>query len=259
LSTAFLSIRKPPMGYMYRISWHVPEGALTPKKPDLDGQRRLATFAANLLEMRDYMLSPPETSSAEFRRLTELQPVQEAVNKALAIFVESVVSRIKEAEKLQVPIKLDQTKLDINLIVYDDTGGDDAQKKESPVLRIVAGNFGTNLDPLNFSLEVGDGNAGRAYKKGIVRSYDKDKAAKDPKHQTFVTRPNSRPHQILYSIPMLDSRSPTLIFGILNFGTFSKVDADFLRTLDNQESLQWMSNQAQSYVLTKVLEALRIN
>jgi predicted MPP superfamily phosphohydrolase len=256
LNTAFLSIRKPPTGYLYRISWHVPGGKRADSKEDLAGQHRLKAVVTNLLEMRMLMVSPPAAGSPESLRLSSLQPLQDALNTALAVFVESALDRVKKAEGLenvQPPVILKPDKLDINLMVYDDT-----DENVSPMLRIVAGSCMGKPDDLSFSLEVGDGNAGRAYKKGIVRSFDQNKAAEDPKNQMDIHRPNTPPHQMLYSIPLLDPRSPTLIFGVLNFGTFCEDDAKLLRTLDNQESLEWMSNQAQSYVLTKLLDALSI-
>src|SRR5207245_1873851 len=175
--------------------------------------------------------------------------IQDAVNRALAIFVNSAAARIQKA----VGLELDADKVDITLMVYDDT-----DKKESPKLRIVAGSCKGDRNHLSFSVDVGDGNAGRAYKKGIVRSFDREKAAKDPKNQTYVPIPNMPPHQMLYSIPLLDPRSPSLIFGVLNFGTFSEDDAKLLRTLDNRESLEWLSNQAQSYVLARMQGVLII-
>jgi len=248
LNTAFLSVRKPPVGYIYRISWHVPKGKPVEGKPDFDGQRRLKAFKNRLLEMRTLMLSPPEPGSKQSERLNELRPTQEEVNKVLAVFADSVFRRIQEKEKIQ-KLEVDPDKLDITLMVYDDS-----EQGESPILRTAAG--GSTLDDLKFSLEVGDGSAGRAYKTRTFVSYDSSKD--DPSYQAYVRRPKMPQHQLLCSIPLLDPRSPTLIFGILNFGTFSEDDAKLLRTLDAQDYLEWISNQAQSYVLTRLFQALSI-
>ncbi len=258
LNTAFLSIHKPPTSYRYRISWRVPTGKPAGGAADLPGQFRVQRFAASLLRIREFIVSAPKPDSPEAAEwVSTLKPLQDTVNTTLATFVASVATWIEKTQGLENilgPEKLDADELDITLMVYDDS-----EKDQSPKLRIVAGDCRRNPDYWNFCLEVGDGNAGRAYKKKIILPFDKEKAEEDLANQTYVPIPGIPPHEVLYSIPLVDPRSPGLIFAVLNFGTFSQHDAKLLRTLDNRASLELMSNQAQSYVLTKLLEALRMN
>src|SRR5262249_43557635 len=103
------------------------------------------------------------------------------------------------------------------------------------------------------------GIAGRAYKKRILLPFDREKEEADRASQTYVQIPGRPCHEVFYSIPLIDPRSPDLVFGVLNFGTFSQPDSRLLRTLDTPTSLEWMGNQSQSYVLKKLLEVLRID
>jgi predicted MPP superfamily phosphohydrolase len=236
LHTAFLRVRRPPTGYRFRIYWHIPPGAATlaptPAKEILLARQ----FARTLL-----ILSRSARTSAC------LPPKYAEVINVLKAFGHLVAQRIEQEVGKSGLVKIDE--LDISLMVYDD-----AEKSESPRLRIVALIGSPTPAFWDFSLEVGDGNAGRSYRKNIVRVFDVEK--KDPKHNTYVQIPGVDQHRVLYSIPLRSPSSQELIYGILNLGSLFDLQSSLLRLLDTQKGVLWLLEQVQGYLLPRLQELL---
>ena len=77
---------------------------------------------------------------------------------------------------------------------------------------------------------VGDGNAGRCVKRRAIRFFDREKATEKPFDNIYVPSPGGRAHQWLMSIPLFSSQS--LVYGVVNVGTFQKKGARALRHLE---------------------------
>ena len=158
-----------------------------------------------------------------------------------------LVRHIKEKLKDTV----DTGQLDVSFMVYDE-----GTEEEPAKLRVVAcaGKYSENF--WSFSLEVGDGNAGRAFKNGVVRWYDKTK--EDFKDQAYVGIEGQAPHEFLCSIPFKVDVPTSLNFGVLNLGTFSRVTAGQLRSLKEDTEMRWLMEQAYEKVLDKLLKMCNI-
>jgi hypothetical protein len=144
------------------------------------------------------------------------------------------------------------SEIDISLMVYDR-----GTAETCPLLRVV-GCAGKVSDSFwEFSLEVGDGNAGRAYKNRVVRCFDK--SFSDPKRQTYVFIPKEPSHEFLSSFPLVNPDSPDLIFGIVNVGTFSPQQAILLRDLNNDVDIKWLLVKGHNEVLQELREIVKIN
>jgi hypothetical protein len=228
------------MNYRYRISWHIPDDPASTRLTNPGHQVRVNQFEREMLALRnDY--SPGR----------DLSPRMAQVRAVIRTFAHLVTERIEE--KIRVHGVLWADDLDVSLAVYDDR-----VSGEPPRLRVVAGTYMSVPEYWNLSLEVGDGNAGRAYKKNICRSFDAERARQDPRNQTYVTIPGGRAHQFLYSMPLRHPLNEDLIFGILNVGGFSPNAGNLLRVLSDDEGTKWLLDQSQEYVLTRLLEALNI-
>jgi hypothetical protein len=110
----------------------------------------------------------------------------------------------------------------------------------------------------NIALFVGDGNAGRAWKRRMARVFDRAKAEEDLRFSAYVDIPGVPMHEVLFSIPLIDPDQPSLLYGILNIGTFKKQQADDLRVLDTPENIERLTNMAQAYVLKRLREIVKI-
>jgi hypothetical protein len=128
--------------------------------------------------------------------------------------------------------------------------------KKLPVLRIVAGTLLEFPEYRSLAIFVGDGNAGRAWKRRIARVYDQNET--DPKRHVYVPVAPPRAHRFLISIPLIDPYSDALVYGILNFGTFTEDQAEVLRKMGSAQEVQNMTSYAQSYVLKRLKELLTI-
>lgn len=238
LRTATLSLHKPPGDFLYRIYWYPAEAAANaPIMPELK------------LQVQD--LVHGLLAFAGQRKHSEPLPEQlVAINRALGTIAQLVVERIEAVSKTTGKVLVED--MDVSLMVYDDT-----QSLVCPVLRIAAliGNNSEKL--LDFSLEEGDGNAGRAYKKRVFRCYDSK--IPDPKRHTYVLLKNYPKHEVLYSIPLVHPEDNNLIFGILNIGSFDRFQADWLRQLETEEGTSWLLHIAHSYLLPKLLETFNIS
>ncbi len=240
LGLCFVRIVRPPTKLRYKISWELPEETGL-SATDNPGHRAIGERCArDLLQARRRVLAgEPDAKIGE-------------ITDVLRAFRELVARRIDEITATNGVLKRDD--LEVSLMVYDDenTG-------VVPELRVVAATEGDIQRSLQFSLEIGDGNAGRAYKTNTVRSFDASNAEREPKHHTYVRRNKLGPtHRFLYSMPLRHPDSQHLIFGVLNVGSFTKDGGNFLRVLDNEDGYEWLLDVAQNYVLIRVLETLSI-
>ena len=234
LHTAFLSIHKPPVNYRYRIYWYIPPGASAAAVPNLQHKCIVEQFGTTLLALHREVLCGRDLP----RQLEE-------VIRVLETFGHLVARRIEERTP---PHLVEVGALEVSLMTYDDS-----QSEDPPKLRVVA-YTGSHKEYWDFALEVGDGNAGRAYKKNFIRSFDATVPLQDPKMQCYVVRPGYPSHLMLYSMPLRHPQSQELIFAILNVGSASRQEAGLLRSLANEEGMRWLQEQAQCYVLTRLLE-----
>ena len=165
------------------------------------------------------------------------------INRSLNTLGQFVANLIKGISEAAGSVSVEQ--LDVSLMVSDE--GDPL-----PTLRVVAA-IGLQGDSFwDFPLKEGDGNAGRAYKKHVFRCYDSD--IPDPKRQTYVRVPGYPQHQLLYSIPLYHPQDNSLIYGVLNIGTFDPHQADLLRQLNTDEGNLWLIGMAQKYFLPRLLD-----
>jgi hypothetical protein len=246
LRQAVLWVSRPPAPFSYRVSWLIGESWVSVTSALVPRQRqKQRNFSQKLLRMRKALNSAQGD-------MMEAQRLENVVNSTLATVAEYVQKKLGEADPL------DPATLELSLMVLDEdnlelpvTGS-----RKLPVLRIVAG---TRLeDPLYryLALFVGDGNAGRAWKRRMARVFDDTE--RDPKRHIYVPIPKVPRHRFLVSVPLIDRDSAALVYGILNVGTFSDRQAEVLRLLGTAEQVEGIAGYAQSYVLTRLLEELKI-
>jgi hypothetical protein len=243
---AVLFVQHPPAPFGYRISWTLGESHASMASGLIPLQRqRQRVFAQKLLLMRRTL----EGNSVD--RLDEAKQLEEGVNSVLASVAERVQNMLGGAE-------LDPAKLEISLMVLDEDHPENppGDNRKFPVLRIVAGTLLRYSGYRALALFVGDGNAGRAWKRRMARVFDLNE--KDPKRHVYVHIPGSPSHRFLVSIPLIDPDSETLVYGILNFGTFTDDQAELLRKIGAAQEVQSMTGYAQSYVLKRLMELLKI-
>ena len=234
LHTAVLSIHKPPAEFLYRIYWYPREASVDsiPQRPELRVQ--VDMFVRDALGL------------ARSRQSDRPAPVHkvEDLNGVLSAFALMVVNKVEEVSQTKGRIKLG--KIEVSLMV------DDVLSPGTPMLRVVAA-VGPEVENIwDFTLEEGDGNAGRAYKKNVLRCYDCK--IPDPKQHTYVSRPGQAQHKILYSMPLRHPEDNRLIYGVLSVGCFDDFRSGFLRQLNNREGHLWLLETAQKYVLPRVRE-----
>jgi hypothetical protein len=246
LNQALLSIQKPPTPFSYRISWLLGESRLSVTSALIPAQRqRQRIFAQKMLQMRRTV------DGKDTNDLDEAKRLEEGINSVIASVAEHVQQILGDAE-------LDPASLEISLMILDEDRPElpSMGTKKLPVLRTVVG---TLLDEPGFRslfIFVGDGNAGRAWKRRMVRVFDLKE--RDPKRHVYVPIPPSRPHRFLVSIPLIDPDSDALIYGILNIGTLDDEQAELLRKIGASEEVQSITGYAQSYVLKRLMELLKL-
>jgi len=242
---ALLVIERPAAPHHYRISWLLGESgvrlaaALTPLQ-----RQRQRTFARGLLSMRQSL------ESGDPAKVTAVKPLAEGVYAVLASVAEQV-------QKLLGTL-LDSANLEISVMVLDEeqlkmpaTG-----KKGYPCLRIAAGTHFSDPDYRDLSLFVGDGAAGRAWKRCVAIVFDSDD--KNPNNRIYVPVSKTLRHRFLISVPLVGRESDFLAFGILNIGTFDDRQAQILRPLAGDAEMEKIGNYAQSYVLQRLMELLKL-
>lgn len=236
LQTAILFIRKPPAPFYYRISWVLAESTLpaTTSLTPLE-RKRQRDFSQSLLALKGVALAERDLAKRQ---------LAEKVFGVLAAFAQFIKGLVDE--ELKADSGLDPGALELSLMVVDDSG-------KRPLLKIAVG-----TDPRYQSLElsVGDGNAGRAWKRKIVRVFDAHST--DLENLTYMEVPGIPRHAILFSIPLIGTPSPALVYGILNLGTFSDDQAEVLRVLARQDLIRQIVEVANTYVLTRLLELFKM-
>ena len=247
--TALLSIRRPPAPYFYRVAWLVGESRAAVTSPLVPKQRyRQQQFAKSLLSMREILFDKPaaggsgNSAAAITRRDIAARQLYDTVNSVLA----SVAQYLEE--ELQVR-PLDAEELDLSLMVLDEQ-----PSRKHPVLRVVAGTHLAISPFRKLELAVGDGNAGRAWKRRMARVFDCND--KDAKRHIYISLEDTPPHQFLVSVPLIDPDSAALVYGILNIGTFSSAEAQVLRMLGGADQIQKLTGYAQAFVLKRLLESM---
>jgi hypothetical protein len=184
--------------------------------------------------------------------VTLAQALITGVNSVLASIAEYVQRTLGEQEPL------DAGALELSLMVLDDERPEEPTQdaRRPPVLRIVAG---THLQGPSYrgpTLFVGDGNAGRAWKRRMARVFDRTE--KDPKRHIYIPVSESLRHRFLISLPLIDPGSAALLYGILNIGTFSAAQADMLRPSGSKGEIEGLTVYAQAFVLKRLLECLKM-
>jgi hypothetical protein len=144
--------------------------------------------------------------------------------------------------------KIEQV-FDVSLMALDDGG-----PAQPPSLKLVAGLpcFMESAEFRNLSLEIGDGNAGRAYRRNIVRYYDRSEAKDNPKNHTYVEISDSYRHRLLFSVPLRHPGNPSLICCILNVGAFGEAEASALSVLKQNADNAWLIAAGHEFILTKL-------
>lgn len=246
LNLATLSVEQPPAPFCYRISWQLGQSRAAVASPLTPQQRaKQQTFASRLLRMRRTL----ETNGVEKADAAKLK---ESVDAVLASVAEHVYKTLGGAE-------LDPQTLEISLMVLDEEHKEKAPPNDSeyPVLRIVAGTLLEEPAYRKLFFFVGDGNAGRAWKHRMARVYDLNET--DPKRHIYVPIPGAFRHCFLVSVPLIDPSSNALIYGILNLGTSSKEQAELLRQFGTAPGIEDLTSHAQSYVLHRLKELIRLS
>lgn len=246
LNQAVLYVTRPQSRFSYRVSWLLGEGPPEENTSALLPRQRVMqrAFAKRMLELRRSFDAP--TQSPEMKQLSA------AVNTALA----SLPEYIHQEMNLGVP--LDPLAIELSLMVLDEDKPEKAteQDRANPVLRIVAGTRLQDSGRSNVQLFVGDGNAGRAWKRRMVRIFDRSE--KDPKRHIYVSPAGAPQHSFLISVPLLDPNSAALVYGIPNIGTFSDEYAEVLRPLAEPEQIEKIMTYVQVFVLKRLLETVKL-
>jgi hypothetical protein len=228
--TAFLAIRRPPVDYLYRITWRVP-----PRSVDASN----VTPKQNLqrLDLREQLLNSKGVS-----------PQQRALATRVSLLLLAFNTLLNQFLTRGVGAKVDVA-FDISLMVLDDR-----DPAKPPFLQVVAGLpiFAQSPGYLDFSLEVGDGNAGRAFRKNLVRFYEKSKAKDNPKDNTYVEIPGQPGHPILFSIPLRHPGNGSLICCVLNIGATNETEASVLALLKKDFGNAWLIQAGHEFLLTKL-------
>lgn len=246
MNLAFLMVERPPWPFCYRISWLLGESGVSREAALMPLERhRQHSFGRKLLSMRRALDGDPKGDVDEARRL------EVEVNSALASFAQFVKQTLGNVE-------LEAANFEISLMVLDEDRPEQPPfgSRKLPVLRIVAGTVLQDPVLRAFFLFIGDGNAGRAWKRRMARIYDRNE--KDPKRHIYIPISDSTPHRFLVSIPLIDKKSEALLYGILNVGTFSEEQAEMLRPMAAPEQIETLTSWAQSYVLKRLLEVLKM-
>jgi predicted phosphodiesterase len=244
---AHFHIHAPPTGYTYRIFWNVKDVCGQVENLAVKNQTHL--LRTKLLDLQGAIPS--------------LTPRLKKIQQVLSAFCHLVVRKLnedlhKDPRSLSKDIvKAEQ--LETSLMVYDDDKG------QSPAhLKIVAAVNADKPQLQKFVLEIGDGNAGRAYKKNMIRFFDDQHASQDNrKRGTYIplsAEGQSTPevHKFLYSLPLRHPEDQKYICAILNIGTFDSMHGYLLATLNSSFGYSFLLDIAQEYVLRRLFEICEI-
>jgi len=249
---ARLTIQRPQSPFLYRISWQLGQGKTLVASPLTGIQRqKQRRFTDRLAEMKHTLDAEGIEKSAGVG-LEALQ-LREIINSVLVSFAAWVEELLKGAE-------LDTETLEVSLMVLDEKYKEKSPTNRDgfPVLRIVAGTLLREKAYRDLYFFVGDGNAGRAWKHRMARIYDWNDES-NPKRHIYKTLPGAFRHRFLISVPLIDPRSTALIYGILNLGTSSEDQAELLRKFGKKPGIEKLTDHAQTYVLKRLKELIRVN
>jgi hypothetical protein len=236
LRTITLFVRDPMRERAYRICWKLadpPDATERPTDPELDRQQDLVE---ELLWLRNCQ-EVPQPAAAEKEAI---QLVNESISKTAGL-LNSVIGP-DQAERL------DTDQVECSLMVVDDR-----DEEKLAEVKIVAGT-GISEGAWNLLQSVGDGNAGRCVKRRAIRFYDREKATERPFDNIYKPSPGGRAHQWLMSIPLFSSQS--LVYGVVNVGTFQKKGARALRHLEAEAKTRVLAEGVQQIMLT-LLDLIR--
>ncbi len=211
------SLAEPPANFRYRLSWDIPPAPQIIPKELLAAEARRHRFEDAYLQL--LRIPPPAAELADNR--------EDAIARALDRLFRELDLRVRAAMKAN-DSQLDRARVDLSFIVCD-------RSQKPHKLRMVFSNQESAYPEffLKFRLSVGEGNAGRAYKAGTVRAYDREAAKNDPKSHTYKHDASGPMHEFLLSFPLLDPwlKDP-FPMGVLSVGTTDPNDAHRMRALD---------------------------
>jgi predicted phosphodiesterase len=234
--TASLSVHKPPVGYEFRISWDLPDAPIRTSAQNPGHAAQVQAFCRTMLQIRS------ATNEDAIRKM----------RVTMSTFAELIRQELEA--RLKVTNTVSANDIEISFMVYDDSN-----HGEIPKLRVVTGTQAGGRASEDFFLEVGDGNAGRAYELNEARAFDARAAREDPINETYVARPNRAVHDFLFSIPLRHPESQHQIFGVLNIGSYVPEQGRMLEQLNSEGGLIWLITNAQSYVLMEFLRLVKID
>ena len=237
--TAFLKCPAPNL--RYRLSWDLPERL--PGDSELgSGRVRRTQFEAFYLNLAGEG-STVESAAADVAR--------EAI---VAVFVHLWSTMEKQLGSLGLARFGHDAfaAFDVSMMVCDRTPA-------VPILRLVYWSGERSAPDVfkAFKLAIGEGNAGRAYRAGTLRVYDREVAAKNPKMNTLRDVAGGPKFLVLLSIPLLDPISH-LPLGVVNVGSSSPLQADILRGL-RPAHLQELAEVVHQEPLTGLLKAANLS
>jgi hypothetical protein len=240
LGIAVLRVSNPPAPFYYRISWVLAESldastaTLTPLL-----RKRQRDFTQRLLRFRSMGAQAPNAEDAQ---------TSQKVFTVLASFAQLVKNLMDQT--LNADSRMDARGLELSLMVLDDSN------PHAPVLRIAVGTSTESPAYRDLALPVGEGNAGRAWKSRIVRTFDPQSTT--PDQRIYVEVAGRPTHTMLFSIPLIDPKSESLVYALLNLGATSEEMGDLLRRLNDRKGIRQLTEIAHSYVLTRLLEIFNI-
>lgn len=253
-NSATLYLHKPPAGYRYRISWRIPADPENPlvesssKTGDIPPQAMwdLSRLKDFLLDLRNEKLNSPPASERMQRAQAKLQTFQDAVAKKVALDANMEIAGLR---------------LVTGVMVYDTPragGAPDVKAADGPPTGklLIAISTSSDLNSWRFGLDYGDGNAGRAYKHSIIRVWPARKSDGNVP-DWYIPGPGLK-HTFLCSVPVVHPQSKRVIMAVVNIGSFDQPTGVACRSLDTEDSARWLVEAALFYVLTPLLEELKV-
>jgi predicted phosphodiesterase len=242
-------LKLPPPNYRYRLSWELP---LVEEPPDFNfAHSRRSQFEEHYLGLVDAAYFG---ALADRESRAKKEAVQNAIVEAFQDLSSALEPRIRRAvSAAAMPRILTEQTADLSIMVCDRPSGG------PPRLRLVFWNRRSDYQYLfdTFRLSIGDGNAGRAYKTGTVRLFDKRAAQGNPKVNTYRKEKGAPEHEFLLSIPLLDPLSGFPL-AVLNAGTSSVRHADLMRAL-TEEDVSDLASTMHQQPLERLLKAAGLN
>ena len=209
-----VTLPQPPPNYRYRVSWALPR---TSEPIPAAADARRAQFERAFMNL----VADEAPTAAE-----SIGAVQDAIIEAVEDVSSELERLVIETGHFGDDVTVVDERTDLSLMVCD-------RSAPPPRLRLVFWNRQIEHPDefRGFRLAIGNGNAGRAYKTGTLRLFDKGEveAAGKPKAGTYVELFGIR-HDFLFSVPLLDPRSGFPL-AVMNVGTDDRVQAAMFRAL----------------------------